>query len=375
MTCRILHVVGGMARGGIQSWLMHLLRAVDRQRYHMDFLVQSDVPCAYDREILNLGSSLLNCSRTRNPWRFGHEFARALRTQERYDVIHSHVYSFTGLVLRLAAREGIPLRIAHVHNDRRVVEAGTSLIRQGQLQLMKAWIRKHATIKIAASEDAAEDLFGVRWALDPKVRVIHYGLDLTPFGVVPDRAQVRSRLGLPSGALVVGHVGRFVTQKNHAFLIEVAAEAIMLDDRLRVLLVGDGPLRQEIERRARALGIVDRVLFAGERDDVPQIMGAAMDVLVFPSLHEGLGLVLVEAQAAGLPCLIANRVPREADVVPALISRLPIEEGPALWAKRLLEIAAAPRTGRAEALEGVEMSDFNIIRSVQQFTRIYDGDF
>jgi glycosyltransferase involved in cell wall biosynthesis len=375
MKRRILHVIGGMQRGGIQSWLMHLLRTIDRQRYQMDFLVHGNQPGAYDPEIIQLGSSLLHCSEKHRSWTYAHGFTRLLEAQEPYDAVHSHVYSFTGFVLRLAARQGIPLRIAHVHNDRRAVEAGAGLIRHLQLRLMKAWIRKHAVVKLAASAEAAEDLFGACWELDPAVRVVHCGVDLTPFALEPDRTGVRTGLELPADAIVIGHVGRFVAQKNHAFLVDVAAEAMKLDDRVRLLLVGDGPLRGELKRQAIALGIAERVLFAGERDDVPRLMGAAMDLFVFPSVHEGLGLALIEAQAAGLPCLIADRVPREADVIGGLISRLPIEQAPSEWAKRIMEISAAPRPGRVEALAAVEESSFNITRSVQQMTRIYDGHF
>jgi glycosyltransferase involved in cell wall biosynthesis len=372
MTRRILHVVGAMRRGGIQSWLMHLLRTIDRQNYHLDFLVHSPQPCAYDQEVRDLGSSVLHCPQTGNPWQYARDFARTLRTQAPYDVVHSHVYSFTGLVLRLAARQRVPLRIAHCHNNRRVVETARGVVRHCQLRLMKSWIRKYAMVKIAASGDAAEDLFGPAWNLDPAVRVIHCGLDLTAFKIAPDRAALRARLGLAPDDRVIGHVGRFVPQKNHRFLIEVAAEAIKRDDRVRLLLVGDGPLRPEIERHAAALGIAGRVLFVGERDDVPEVM-SAMDGLLFPSLHEGLGLVLVEAQAAGLSCLIADRVPREADVVPGLVYRLPLEEAPAGWAERLIEISTARRVGRAEALAAVVASPFNIAGSVRQISRIYDG--
>jgi glycosyltransferase involved in cell wall biosynthesis len=115
------------------------------------------------------------------------------------------------------------------------------------------------------------------------------------------------------------------------------------------------------------------VLLAGERDDVPALMSGVFDVLLFPSLHEGLGLVLIEAQAAGLPSLIADRVPREADVVPDLIARLPLELPPEVWAERLSELLAAPRRGQADALAAVEASDFNIATSVQRIARIYDG--
>ncbi len=373
MTRRILHVIGGMERGGIQSWLMHLLHAIDRRRYRMDFLISTEQPCAFDQEIVELGGSLLRCRSARRPWQYAQDFARALSTQAPYDVIHSHVYAFTGFVLRLAARQRVPLRIAHCHNDRRIVEARGGLLRQGQLRLLKSWIHKYAGVKVAASADAAADLFGPGWAGDPSVRVVHCGIDLTPFRSVPDPS-LRARLGLPPDALVLGHVGRFVAQKNQAFLIDLAAEAIKLDPRVHLLLVGAGPLRREIERRAAQAGLAGRVVFAGERGDVPAIMAAAMDAFAFPSLHEGLGLVLIEAQAAGLPCLIADVVPREAEVVSGQVHRLALGQGPAAWARRLLEIVAAPRPEPAGALAAVAASTFNINRSVQEMARIYDRD-
>ena len=374
MSCRILHVIKEMERGGIQSWLMHLLHTVDRQHYQMDFLVHGTKPCAYDREIVQLGSRLLRCSDARKPWRYAQDFARVLRTEAPYDVVHSHVHGFNGFVLRIAAHHRVPLRIAHSHDDRRVVEANRGLLRRGQLRLMKSWIRQYALVRIAASGDAAADLFGPRWQLDPTVRVVHCGVDLAPFKIAPDRAEMRARLQLPTDALVVGHVGRFVTQKNHEFLIKVIAEAVKQDVRVHLVLVGSGRLRQDVEQQAAALGIANHIVYLGERADVPAIMSAAMDVFALPSLHEGLGLVLVEAQAAGLPCLISDRVPWEADVVPGLTSRLPLEDGPASWARRLLEISATARVKRAEALAAVERSPFNITRSVGQITRIYDGE-
>ena len=362
-----------MQRGGIQNWLMHLLRAIERQQYRMDFLVLDNRPSDYDREFGQLGSRVMQCSAGRDPAAFARDLIRVLRKHGPYDVVHSHVYAFTGFVMWLAAWQRVPLRIAHAHTDRRVVEAKGGMMRKCRLRLMKSWISKYAVVKIGASNDAAEDLFGPEWKRDPTVRILHCGIDLAPFRAVPD-AGLRASLGLPADALVIGHVGRFVAPKNHAFLVEVAAEAMRLDHRIRLLLIGDGPLRQEIESRAGALGITEQVHFAGERDDVPAIMGAAMDVFVFPSLHEGLGLVVIEAQATGLPCLIADRVPREADVVPGLVCRLPLEQGPAAWANHLLDVSATPRVQRAEALAAVERSTFNITRSVRHITRIYDGE-
>jgi glycosyltransferase involved in cell wall biosynthesis len=172
---------------------------------------------------------------------------------------------------------------------------------------------------------------------------------------------------------VIGHVGRFAPQKKQAFLVEVAAEAAKLNDRVHLLLVGDGPLRPEAEKRAAELGITNRVTFAGGRDDVPAIMIAAIDVFVLPSLFEGLPLVLLEAQAAGRPCLVSHRVSHEADVVHSLISRMELERGATAWAVRALTIASNALPDRAAALAEVDASSFNIRRSAEIMTQLYEG--
>jgi glycosyltransferase involved in cell wall biosynthesis len=166
------------------------------------------------------------------------------------------------------------------------------------------WVRDAATIGLAASAQAAEDLFGNRWRDDPRWRVLSYGIDLTPFAASPQRDRVRAGWGLERDAVVLGHVGRFEPQKNHAFLLEILAAARRIDPRVRPLLMGDGPLRPWVERRAAELGL--RAVFTGSRGDVPRLMLGAMDAFVFPSRFEGLGLAMVEAQAAGLPVIAAD---------------------------------------------------------------------
>jgi glycosyltransferase involved in cell wall biosynthesis len=184
---------------------------------------------------------------------------------------------------------------------------------------------------------------------------------------------VRRGLSLPPDALVIGQIGRFVRQKNHAFLLRVAAEAIWREPRVRVLLLGDGPSRPPIEGQAAALGIGDRVRFAGSRDDVPRLMLGGMDVLLFPSHHEGLGLALLEAQASRLPCVVSEAVPQEVDGLPALIRRLPLDAPVEDWATAVLEAAGHRPLSRARGLQIMRQSPFDIERAVPELLRLYDG--
>lgn len=371
---RVLHVVGRMNRGGVETWLMHVLRSIDRREFRMDFLVHSTEPGAYDREIRALGSKVIPCLRPRRPWIYARNFKRILREHGPYDVVHSHVHHYSGYVVRLAQRSGVPTRIAHGHNDTVALQASARRVRRAYLALMERWISGHATAGLACSAPAGASLFGRSWEVDPRWKVLYYGIELEPFHISPDVAAVRDELGIPRGAFVVGHVGRFAEQKNHSFLLDIAAEVIRREPETRFLLVGDGPLRPAIEAKARALNLHRYLIFAGVRSDVPRLMLGAMDTFLFPSLYEGLGLVLVEAQAAGLPCLCSDGVPKEAAIVPNLVQRLPISEPASSWAERLLTTVRASRCiGPSAVLPEIERTPFNIHVSREELERVYQG--
>jgi len=369
---KILHVVPAMNRGGIETSLMHILRHVDRVHYRMDFLTLQAMAGAYDDEIRALGSRVLACPASPWPWQFARRFARILREFGPYDIVHSHVHYFGGFALMLAARQGVPGRIAHSRYDNRVVEMKRWWPRRLYVRSMKHLIRRYSTFRVAISRTAADDLFDSTWSDDPWFRMIFSGRDFSTYMEQHDRTGVRRALGLPDDALVVGHAGRFYPVKNHDFVVDVAAEVMKRAPQARLLLVGDGPDQSRIEARVRALKIADRVVFTGAHTDVAKLMAAAMDVFVFPSHHEGLGLVLVEAQAAGLPCVLSDALPEEVDVVPALMHRLSPAAPAEAWADRLLAVAAGPRPTADSALAAVTESDFAIDRSLERLLQVYD---
>jgi len=367
---RILHVVGAMNPGGVETWLMQLLRHINRDRYRMDFLVHTSEPGVYDEEIHALGSKIIPCLHHRRPLVYGHNFMSILRSHGPYDLVHSHVHLFSGYVLQLARRMGVPIRISHSHND-------TSRQRWGPVDrlyrvMMRRWLRHHSTERLACSRQAATALYGEVPGSESPWKVISYGRDLSAFRLPVDKLSVRAELGIPAQAFVVGHVGSFTEQKNHLLWIKVAGEIARRDPNARFLLVGDGRLRPIIEQRAEQLKLSDKVVFARTRTDVPRLMLGATDLFFFPSLWEGLGLALVEAQAAGLPCVVADVVPPEADVVAPLLRRLPLTSPVSAWADAILHARdARPRMRASEALASVENSSFNIENSLQQMEAVY----
>ena len=372
---RILHIIGQMNRGGAETWLMHILRNIDREKFKIDFLVTTTEPGAYDDEIRALGSRIIPCTNPSQPWSYSPKFKQILREYGPYDVIHAHIHYFNGYVLRLAHQAGIPIRISHSHLDSTPLEAKSKLPRRLYLQLMKSWIDRHASIGLGCSELANADLFGANWKNDPRWQIYYCSIDLTPF----DRSSVdsaeqkivRAELGIPERAVVIGHVGRFQEQKNHTFLVDIFAEVLKREPQAYLLLIGEGPLRPQIERQVLQLGLQHRTIFAGSRSDVPRLMLGAMDIFVLPSLCEGLPLVGIETQAAGLPAILSEAITPEICIVNSLIERLSLASSTAIWAEEILKSCRKYSIDRLEALKIVQQSPFNIPVGIAELTKIY----
>ncbi|HQH26306.1 MAG TPA: glycosyltransferase, partial [Oligoflexia bacterium] len=369
---RVLHVLGAFEHGGIQTWLLHVLRHIDRECFHLDFVVKTQHPAAHDDEVLALGSKIIFCDMT-NPVRFAHSFCRVLRGPEKYDIVHSHTHHFSGYVLSLARLCGAPGRIAHSHNDTRHAERANGIGRQGYLGLMKCLLRSNATLKLACSRRAAEDLFGSGWAKDEQCRILHYGIATQSFFTTVNRGAERREFGFESSDFIVGHVGRFAPQKNHQFVLAVFRELASNMNNAKLLLVGNGTLEQDIRRAVGEMGLEQRVSFAGSRRDIPRLMKNVMDVLLLPSFHEGLPLVLIESQAARLPAVISDTITEEATVETELISRMSLTDSAADWAAMAATTGNAFRTRRsAGPPESLLQSDFNIEHAVRELECIYE---
>ena len=365
---RILHALGTMDPGGVETWLLHVLRSIGRDRFQFHFCTFGPQPGLYASEVERLGGKMLRCPKGANLWSFRNRFQRILR-EGNYDVVHSHVHLFSGAVLRWAKSEGVPIRIAHSHTTSD--GKSNSSPRMFYRKLMRSWIHRYSTHGLAASQPAAAELFGENWQADTRVRVLYYGIDLEPFRQPINKEEIRGEFGIPLEAPVVGHVGRFVHPKHHAFILEIAAEILKMRPEIHFLLVGDGPLRPEIEARVKAIGLAENVHFSGLRTDVPRIMRGAMDVFLFPSLYEGFGLTVLEAQAAGLRCLVSDAVPHEIVVSPESVEFLPLSGGPDRWAKEAMKRLDAPRLAAGVALVQVARTPFSIQESIRNLASVY----
>lgn len=368
---RILQVVGGMNHGGVETWMMHVLRHIDRERFKMDFLVHTEKPCAYDDEIRALGSRIIPCMHPSRPLQYALNFRRVLHENGPYDVVHSHVHHFSGYVLWLASLSKIPVRIAHSHSDTSRLQAAASLPRRAYLSTTEYFVRRYATKGLAGSSEAGKSLFGD----DPRWQTLYYGIDLTPFREKVNKAQVRGELGIPENAFVVGHVGRFVPVKNHQFIVEIASELFKKDKNVYIVLLGNGPLRSQTEKVVSDAGLSNQIIFAKLPGDVPQLMLGAMDIFLMPSLYEGLPVAALEAQAAGLRCVLSDTISREVSVVPDLVRWLSLSQSAAQWSETILSLRNEPKPlSQAEAISCMENSAMNILVSTRELSSLYDHE-
>ncbi|WP_295888479.1 glycosyltransferase [uncultured Alistipes sp.] len=335
---RILHILHSMNRGGAETLVMNLFRAIDRDRYAFDFLLctgRND----YGEEITRLGGRIfLHDSRGRRPFAYRRDLVRFFTGHAgEFDAVHLHCSSLTSPEALFAARDcGIPVRVLHVHSSRPESRLHGVLHR-----LFRPAALGCATQLLACSEAAADWLCGGT-PFRRRVLVVRNGINTERFRFDERvRREVRRELGVFPGTTLFGHVGRFCAVKNHPFLLRVFAawEAEHPDSLL--LLIGRGEGLDAARDLARDLGIGAKVRFLGLRRDIDRLL-QAIDLFVFPSFFEGLPVAVVEAQDSGTKVVCSDRVSAEAKLCDNLWF-LPLESGPAEWARRIARLTGAPR--------------------------------
>ncbi len=362
----ILHVLGSLNPGGIETWLLQVLQHIDRDQFQLDFCCLSGEPGQFAPQVEALGSRIYPYRLTRNLLRFNREFARIV-VERPYTVVHSHVHHFSGYILWRAKRAGITTRIAHSFTA--PVMTRVPLQRRAYLAAMNWMIQRYATAGLGNSKESLQSLFGDHWQNDSRWQLMYLGIDLEPFVQTSGQAMVRQKYGLPDEALIIGHVGRLTPAKNQRFLIDVAAELESQCDNSWFVMVGDGPLRTELRNYAQYRR-VKRLVMTGSVPETPSWYGL-MDLFVFPSLWEGMPQAVVEAQAAGLRCLCADTITPEVSIVPGAVHYMSLDNGPVAWAAACLELLQHPRLNRHQAVATISASAFAIKHSVTKLSRLY----
>jgi glycosyltransferase involved in cell wall biosynthesis len=365
---RILQVVGGMNRAGIETWLMHMLRNIDRKRFQMDFVVHHPETYAYEPEIRELGCRVSRCMSPERPWQYARNLRRILDQHGPYDIVHSQLYLYNGLVLRVAASAGTPVRISHVHPYEDQKPDGW--LRAGYRKWMLHWMSKYATCTMAPSETS---LLAIRDVCDVSRHVqqlVPNCLDLSAFAQPVDRAAVRRSYALPLDYPVAVCVARFCQHKNHAQIFRLADRLNRNGKRIHFVLAGSHG--EELESiRDLCRNRKDVSVLTGIPNIAPLM--CAGDLFVFPSLNEGFGIVVIEAAAAGLP-VIATDLPSIREACPP--AHLPLLFPPnddAAACERIDRVLEDRELRQRLSEEAKRWADrFSIARSLESLMRVYE---
>ncbi len=326
---RVLMAVTSLDCGGIENLLMNIYRIIDRSKIQFDFLTHRNTKFYFEDEVEKMGGKIYRMPPV-NPIpgsRYRKELDRFFKEHKEYKIVHAHMNALSTYVLRAAKRNNVPVRIAHSHNS----ELGEGLIKNLIKRYSRHNLNRYCNYKFACSKNAGIFLF--RKGFDNCI-ILKNGIDVEQYRYNGEiRQRTRERLNIKTNT-VYGHVGSFTEQKNHDFLIDIFAEIKKRDDKSKLMLIGDGPLAGRIKEKINDLNLDNDVIMLGTRNDVNELL-MAMDVFLFPSKYEGLGIALIEAQAAGLKCLASSEVPKEADVT-GLVEFLSIEDNTKVWAENAI---------------------------------------
>ena len=369
---KVLHVIGGFNVGGVETWLLNVARNLSRTDYQFDFFAISPKEATLENEVFKLGCRIFKTKSVRpSILSIYGDLKKVVRENGPYDVLHSHVHYFNGFIVLVGYILKIPIRIAHAHTDTRLKESHGGIRRRAYIESMRFFINFFATKGIGGSSETAKDQFGENWFKDARWGILPCGIDFKRFDVPRDNLLPLS-LGIPAGVKVVGHVGRFEPVKNHCFLIKIFKRLLDRGNDIYLVLIGDGSLRGDIEKRVRHLGIFERVIFLGLRDDVPNLLRSVIDVFLFPSLYEGLPLAFIEAQLAGCYCLGADTFSEEAilDAKNAILLDLgePLDE----WANKIEDFLSRSKKADSEmSLSKYCDSEFELKTNIYRLLSFY----
>lgn len=349
---RIAQIVGKWLGGGVEAVVMNYYRHLDHNKIQFDFICDDDsTNIPYD-EIEKLGGKVILIPPYQKVFKYQKELRRVLR-DGKYKIVHSHINTLSVFPLYAAKKVGVPVRIAHSHSTTNKKEWKKNLLKQ----VLRPFSKKYATNYMCCSELAGRWLFGDKAYDDGKVYLLNNAIDLDKFKYDKKiRDKKRKELGIKEDTIVIGHIGRFVAQKNHTFLIDIFNQFHKKEKNSILLLAGQGPLQEEIKNKVRELGLDDSVRFLGQRNDANELY-QAFDVFLLPSLYEGLPVVGVEAQASGLLCFFSDDMTKETKVLDSTVF-MSLSNTDDEWATSILDNYINFR--RKDTTSDITKSNFNI---------------
>lgn len=354
---RILHIVQKMEAGGTQAFLMNLYRNIDRNKIQFDFLVEYEEKEFYDDEIISLGGKIFytNFRKTLNVIKFKKTLSTILKEHPEYKIVHIHATAIGKICTDTAKKCGVKTIIAHTHNNNAVRDW-----KYYPKILLRKLYTNGPTDFFACSEDAGRYTFK-----NKKFTVIYNAIDINKFLFKQEvREDFRRELNIKD-KFVIGNIGRLHEQKNQSFLIDVFYEIQKKKDDAILLIVGKGPLENELKEKVSNLGINNKVYFLGNRKDIERIY-QGMDVFVLPSLFEGLGIVAIEAQVSGLPVIASTGVAKEANITDN-IRNIDLNEPIDVWVEAICKAKVKNRRSIEKIVKNSKFNIKNNAKFLQEF--------
>jgi glycosyltransferase EpsF len=367
---RVLHIVSAMDRGGAETLLMNVYRNLDRSKLQFDFVTHRSDKGNFDDEIRQLGGKIYNISSLGNvgPISYVKKLADIMASNP-YIAVHSHTDYQSGFPALAAKIAGIPHRICHSHSNNWPMN--NSLKQKLLLKGLQSIIKISATQYCSCSQEAGAFLFGQKAVDKNQVTILKNGIDLGQYlDETITKTSVIRELGLDQDAKIIGHVGKFSKSKNQIFIIKVLRELINKDKRYVALLVGDGPLKEKIEHEAETMGLSKHIRFLGVRSDIPRLM-KAFDVFLFPSIFEGFGIVTVEAQISGTPCIVSDSIPISTDMGLGLVKYLKLEENPEKWGEEVGKAINMQKPEKDALVKALSEKGFSIQQNIEEWMKLY----
>ncbi len=357
---RIAVVLGEMGTGGIERVVMNYYRHLDHSRVQFDFFVHEDSKNILNNEIEALGGTITLIPKYSHIVAYCNRLEKEFRERQ-YKIVHIHLNTMSLFAQFAAWKAGVPIRITHNHST-----AGKGEIKRNAMKyVLRLFSNCFVTDRCACSKYAAEWMWGKKKLADGEITIWPNAIELEKFAYNEEhRNRIRHKYGIDDDKFVIGHIGRFMPQKNHEFLIDVFNEVQKRRNDAVLLLVGEGPLKESIQNKVVHLGIEKKVIFAGTTNE-PWAYYDAFDAFVLPSLYEGLPVVGVEAQATGLPCYFADTITREVEIGNVEF----IQDDSDKWVSALEKAVA--KNDRASASDTVKQHGFDIADAGLKLTDWY----
>ena len=323
---RIAQIMGKWVGGGVEAVVMNYYRHIDRKKIQFDFICDEDsTNIPYD-EIEKLGGRIILIPPYQKVFKYHNKLKKVLKDGN-YAIVHSHINTLSVFSLFAAKCANVPVRIAHSHSTTNKKEKKKNFLKI----VLKPFVKIFATEYFSCTEHAGKWMFGSKAIQNNKVYILNNAIDLEKFQFdLNIRKLLRKELKIDDNTFVIGHVGRFVKQKNHSFIIDIFNEYQKNNNNSLLVLIGQGPLENEIKEKLANYNILDKVLFLGQKENISDYYNV-FDFFLFPSLYEGLGMVLIEAQVNGLNCLASTEVPKIAKIS-STVEFLSLETKAKKWA-------------------------------------------